>query len=82
MEADTEELLRCGVDLAEKQLVATRSLTRAVQSIPPPHVVNQIPTAAPPVVKTTVTHAKSWRFDITDRDHEGRILSFTATPTI
>lgn len=76
-----DDRLRCILEGQDKGISAITSLSRAVLAQPAlVFKVPPAPTGPAPVYKVTVPHAKGWRFRITERDSEGRIVEFTATP--
>lgn len=82
-EATTDDLLRYQLDGQDRQLKELRSLKSAMLSQPAPvFQVPRAPAGPAPVVNFTPPAPKptTWHFEITERDHNGRILSFTATP--
>lgn len=78
-EATIDDLLRFSLAGQDKQLAATKALTSAVLRQPAPIIENNLPQQPAPVVKFT-PKPTTWHFQITARDSEGRIESFTATP--
>lgn len=76
-----EDLLRELCEGQAKELSALRSMASAMATVKPPVIEVKVPPApTQPAPKVTVTHAKAWNFEITERDLDGRIKSFTATP--
>lgn len=87
METTLEDVVNAMESVEEKLDGLTPKVTVNVPKQPPPNVsvspqVNITnPPQPPPNITVNAQKVTVWTFNITDRDYNGRIKTFTATPT-